>query len=230
MVKRILVTGASGNLGRATVGKLLDSGYEVMAVDLHSPKHNPFDKFPGFSFYHCDLQNEEETRFLVDELIKKHHSISGALLLAGGFAMGDLESTNFSEIREMTDLNFAAVYNIARILHPHMIKNGYGRMVFVGARPALDPAAGKSMIAYALSKSLLFSFSQILNAASKEKNVVSSVIVPSVIDTPQNRQSMPNAAFEKWVTPESIASILEFICSDKAEPLREPVYKIYGDS
>ena len=92
------------------------------------------------------------------------------------------------------------------------------------------PKDGKNVIAYALSKSLLFNLAEYLNAEGASQNVVTSVIVPSTIDTPANRESMPKADFSKWVRPEEIAGVMEFICSQKADSVREPVYKIYGNS
>jgi NAD(P)-dependent dehydrogenase (short-subunit alcohol dehydrogenase family) len=69
-----------------------------------------------------------------------------------------------------------------------------------------------------------------LNAAAKGKNVVTSVVVPSTIDTPVNRKSMPDANFSDWVKPEEVAGVLEFICSEKGAAVREPVYKLYNNS
>jgi NAD(P)-dependent dehydrogenase (short-subunit alcohol dehydrogenase family) len=111
-----------------------------------------------------------------------------------------------------------------------MLQNNSGRLVFVGARPALQPEDGKKMLAYALSKSLLFRLAEFINAAAKGKNVTASVIVPSTIDTEINRQSMPKADFVQWVQPAQIADTLEFICSDKGLPLRESVYKLYNNA
>jgi NAD(P)-dependent dehydrogenase (short-subunit alcohol dehydrogenase family) len=111
-----------------------------------------------------------------------------------------------------------------------MMQNGYGRLVFVGARPALEADAAKSVIAYALSKSLLFKMAEILNKEAKGKNVVAAVIAPSTIDTPQNRESMPKANPDNWVKASQIAEVLEFICSEKGSPLRDSVYKIYGNA
>jgi NAD(P)-dependent dehydrogenase (short-subunit alcohol dehydrogenase family) len=81
-----------------------------------------------------------------------------------------------------------------------------------------------------LSKSLLFKLAEFLNEEGKNKNVVTSVIVPSTIDTPANRESMPDADPNNWVKAEEIADVLEFICSDKGNVLRESVYKVYGNS
>jgi NAD(P)-dependent dehydrogenase (short-subunit alcohol dehydrogenase family) len=130
----------------------------------------------------------------------------------------------------MFNLNFETAYYAARPLLTHMKQHGYGRLVFVGARPALQAADGKNMVAYALTKSLLFTLAEFVNASTKGTNVVASVIVPSTIDTAINRESMPDAIFDNWVKPEQIADVLAFICSEKGSVVREPVYKLYNNA
>jgi NAD(P)-dependent dehydrogenase (short-subunit alcohol dehydrogenase family) len=130
----------------------------------------------------------------------------------------------------MITLNFETAYFLARPLFRHMQDNGYGRLVFMGARPALKAEQGKGAVAYAMSKSLLFQLADLMNAAAKGKNVVASVVAPSTIDTEPNRKSMPDADPATWVRPEQIADILEFICSEKGDVIREPVYKVYNNS
>jgi NAD(P)-dependent dehydrogenase (short-subunit alcohol dehydrogenase family) len=111
-----------------------------------------------------------------------------------------------------------------------MKSRGYGRLVFIGARPALNPDQGKGLVAYALSKSLLFKLADFINEDSKLTNVVASMVVPSTIDTPGNRSAMPDADPALWVRPEQIAEVLEFICSDRGIVLREPIYKVYNNA
>jgi len=86
------------------------------------------------------------------------------------------------------------------------------------------------MVAYGLSKSLIFRLAELMNDEARGKNVVTAVIVPSIIDTLQNRKSMPDADFSKWITPEAIAELVHYHASEKASALRETVLKIYGGS
>jgi NAD(P)-dependent dehydrogenase (short-subunit alcohol dehydrogenase family) len=119
---------------------------------------------------------------------------------------------------------------MARPLLHHMQQNNYGRLIFVGARPALNPAQGKDLMAYALTKSLLFKLAEFINEENKGKNITATVVVPSTIDTALNRKSMPDADPNNWVTPEAIANTMEFILSDKGNVLREGVLKLYNNS
>ena len=230
MSKTILITGANGNLGAATVKKFLDEGYKVIAVD-HSGTHLGFAaSHADFELRAVDLGNEQAVTDFLEEIIGLYDQIDGALLLAGGFVLGDLSVTDGEALRKMIALNFETAYFTARPLFRHMLENGYGRVVFMGARPALQPSQGKGALAYALSKSLLFELAELLNATAKGKNVVAAVVAPSTIDTPVNRQDMPDADPAAWVKPEQIAGLLEFICSEKGDAIREPVYKIYNNS
>lgn len=230
MSKTIIITGANGNLGAATVKKMLDEGYKVIAVD-HSGSHLGFaSDNTNFELKQVDLSDEKGVDVFVREAIEMHGKIDGALLLVGGFAMGDIAATDGEAMRKMYSLNFETAYFIARPLFQHMLGNGYGRLVFIGARPALKPEQGKGVMAYALTKAMLFHLAELLNAEAKGRNVVTSVVAPSTIDTQQNRESMPAADPANWVTPAQIADVLEFICSDKGMPVREPVYKIYNNA
>lgn len=230
MTKTILITGANGGLGTAVVKKFLDEKYKVIAVDHSGSRLGFASKHPQFELHAVELASETESGTFVKEAISLYKKIDGALLLAGGFAMGDIAATDGEALRKMFSVNFETAYYMARPLFQHMIEHGYGRIVLVGARPALQPEAGKNMIAYALSKSLLIKLADLLNESAKGKNVVVSVIAPSTIDTPLNRKEMPGADFSKWVSPAQIAEVLEFICSGKGDPLRSPLYKIYGDA
>jgi len=230
MQKTILITGANGNLGAATVKIFLDKGYKIIAVD-QSGTHLGFAAgHDNFELRSVDAVSEQVVGTFVEEIIELYGRIDGALLLIGGFAMGDISATNAEALRKLYTLNFETAWNFARPLFRHMLGNGYGRLVFMGARTALIPEQGKGALAYALSKSLLFGLAQLLNAEAKGRNVVASVVAPSTIDTALNRQSMPDVDPSIWVKPEEIGALMEFICSEEGNALREPVYKIYNNA
>ncbi|HLY70562.1 MAG TPA: SDR family NAD(P)-dependent oxidoreductase [Puia sp.] len=229
-MKTVIITGANGNLGTATVKKFLDQGYSVIAVDAKDD-HLEFAKGNKFFERHAvDLTNERETEDFVKSAADNHGKIDAALMLVGGFAMGNVSATPGKDIQKQFSLNFETAYFLARPLIQHMQQNKYGRLVFIGARPAINPAQGKDLIAYALSKSLLFKLADLINEENKGRNIVASVVVPSTIDTAVNRISMPDTNPENWVKPAQLAELLEFICSEKAEPLRDPLYKVYNNS
>ncbi len=163
-------------------------------------------------------------------MIAEHGRIDAAIMLVGGFAMGNVENTPGQDIHKMFALNFETAYYVARPLLAHMKQNGYGRLVFIGARPAIKPEQGKALVAYALTKSLLFTLTDFINAETGGTNVVASVVVPGTIDTAANRENMTGTDPSGWVKPEQLADVLEFICSDKGLPVREPIYKVYNNT
>ena len=228
--KTIIITGANGNLGSATVKKFLDEGYKVIAVDARD-EHLQFAlEHQNFELHAVNLMHEEETTNFISSMIEKHHKIDGALMLVGGFAAGNIAATSGTDIQKQFSLNFETAYFAARPLLEHMQQNGYGRLVFIGARPALKPAQGKGLMAYSLAKSLLFKLADFINEEHKGTNVTASVVVPSTIDTEINRKSMPDTNPDNWVKAEQIADVLEFICSEKGSVLREPVFKVYNNA
>ena len=229
MKKNVIITGASGNLGRAAVERFVKDDYFVIA-GISPGKPSDLDKNDSIATYPVDLTDEKSVTDFVDTVAKVHGPINVALLLVGGFAAGGLATTDGAQIKKMIALNFETAYYCARPVFLQMTKQaGGGRIVMVGSKPALEPKTGKNVLAYSLSKSMLFTLAEMLNAEGQEKNIVTSVVVPSTIDTNENRLQMPKADVSLWVKPDEIAEVLAFITSAKAHPLADPVIRIYGN-
>jgi NAD(P)-dependent dehydrogenase (short-subunit alcohol dehydrogenase family) len=127
-------------------------------------------------------------------------------MTVGGYAPGSLQEVSLTDIEKMYRINFITAINVAKAVFPYFEKQETGgQMVFIGARPGMDPEKAVNMVAYALSKSLVFMLSDIINESGKKKNIRSFVVVPDIIDTPENRTAMPDADFTKWLKPEEIA-------------------------
>jgi NAD(P)-dependent dehydrogenase (short-subunit alcohol dehydrogenase family) len=174
--------------------------------------------------------NEEDAGKFVADVIAQYGSVDTAVLTVGGFAMAPIADTKTADILKQYKLNFETAYNIARPVFIQMVKQNSGRVFLTGSRPGLDAKNGKGMTAYALGKSLVFRLAELMNEEAKGTNVVTSVVVPSTIDTPQNRKAMPDADPSKWVKPEAIADIIYFHCTDAASAIREPEIKVYNNS
>ena len=230
MKKTVIITGASGNLGKAAVEKFIAEGYSVVAT-VSPGKTLGFETAGDVVTYEADLTNEMNVTEVIRQIIAERKTIHAAVLLVGGFATGGIDQTDGASLKKMYTLNFETSYFVARPTFLQMKQQSYGgRIILVGARPALNPAEGKDLLAYSLSKSLLFRLAELLNIEGSSMNIVTSVVVPGIIDTPLNRKSTPDADFSQWVTPEAIADTLVFISSDVASPLRDPVFKVYGRS
>jgi len=227
---KVIITGANGNLGTAVTNNFLDKGYKVVATVIDEEMKKDLAEHENLQVEVVNLTNESETESFVQNVIKKYKKIDGALLLVGGFATGNINATNTDEIKKQISLNFDTAYHVVRPIFQHMIEHNNGRIVFIGARPALQADTGKDLLAYGLSKSLLFKLAEYLNEEAKGKNVTSTVVVPSTLDTALNRKNMPDANPGNWVKPEALAEILEFVVSGKASPLREAVLKVYNNS
>lgn len=227
-IKIAIVTGAAGNLGRAVVTKFIDNHFKVIATVRN--KNSPSSAPANFEEAELDLADEESCQKFIDQTIARNNSIDVAVLAAGGFAMGNVAVTGTSDIAKQYKLNFETAYNIARPIFAQMMKQNSGRLFLIGSRAGLDVSHAKGVTAYAFSKSLIFRLAEIMNAEAKGKNVVVSVIVPSTIDTPQNRESMPDADFGAWVLPAQIADVIYYYSGTEAEALREPVIKVYNNA
>lgn len=229
-MKTVIITGANGNLGTAVTRFFLDKDYQVIATVANEAMKAGLTVAPQLDVHVVDLADETAAANFIKLVIDQYHSIDAALLLVGGFAMGSVADTSSADIDQQVSLNFKTAYHVARPLFQHMLTKGQGRVVFIGARPALEPSAGKNLVAYGLSKSLLFTLADYMNEEAKGKNVTATVVAPSTLDTALNRKSMPDVNPDSWVKPEALAAILEFIVSDAGAPLRESVYKVYNNA
>jgi len=229
-IKRVVITGAAGNLGTAAVKKFLDEGYAVIGTAGNCSNLEFALSNRNFEFHSVNLTNENEAADFVNAAIARHVKIDAALMLVGGFAMGNTETTSGADIQEQFSLNFETAYFVARPLLKHFQQTGYGRLIFISARPALNAAQGKDLVAYSLTKSLLFTLAEFINEENKGKNITASVVVPSTIDTAVNRKYMPDVDYKNWVQPEQLADVMEFIVSDKGSALRETVFKVYNNA
>ncbi len=229
-MKNVLITGAGGALGEACVKSFQSKGFHV--ITILSPSRKLAYKSEGtISVYTADLMDEHDASVVIERIIDKHKTIDAALLLVGGFAVGSIKDADGEMMKKMIGLNFETAYYAARKIFNQMLQQAAGgRLVFVGAKPALHASAGKGMIAYALSKSLIFKLADLLNAEGSKSNVVSTVIVPSIIDSEANRKSMPKANPDDWVKADEIAKIIYFAVTENGSKLREPILKIYGNS
>ncbi|MCF8309172.1 MAG: SDR family NAD(P)-dependent oxidoreductase [Bacteroidales bacterium] len=226
MNKTILVTGANGNLGQAVTQKFLDEGCKV--IGIAAPGTDPeFMKSANLEVHQADLMDEDKTF----EAIENVAEIDGAVLTVGGFGMGSFENTSLDQIDKMYRLNFTTAYNSSRAIFKKLKSKGKGgQIVLIGARPALDPSAAKGVVAYGFSKRLVQYLSDIINEETKDTGITSSVIMPSLIDTPPNREAMPDADFDKWVKPETIAANIQHLFTEPGKALRETVLKVYNES
>jgi NAD(P)-dependent dehydrogenase (short-subunit alcohol dehydrogenase family) len=221
--KVILVTGGTGSLGRGVVAVLGEAGATTVAT-----AHRPVEGPAGVEIEVVDLLNTQQIGPLVERVIIRHGRIDGLVCLVGGFAGGAFIQSDHATWQELLDLNLHTGVNIIRAILPGMQERGYGRIVTVGARPALDPAPNVS--AYAAAKAAVVATTRSLGRELRGSGIVANSILPSTIDTPQNREAMPKANPDKWVKPEQIGRVVAFLCSDEAGIINGAAIPVYGDA
>lgn len=222
-MKTILITGASGNLGKVVVDSFRVRCHRV--ITTHSRK--PPESAAGAIQYVVDLTDGGQVKDMVSDITSRFGVIDGAFLLAGGFESGSLETAEATAIHRMITMNVETAFHTARAVYLQMKQqeNG-GRIIFIGARPALNPAAGSQHMAYAFSKSLLFRMMEQMNADPGTTGFKACILVPGTIDTPENRKWNPGADFSTWVSPAVMADRMDEILHASANDLTDPVFML----
>lgn len=202
-MRTILVTGASGNLGHALVQQFTTAGDRVCGTG------QPPVETAGYEGEKVDLMQEEAAGAWVGHVIEKYQTIDSAILTVGGFAMGGIRDTTLGMLEKQIQLNFHTAYTVGRPVFLQLLKQGRGTMFFIGSEAGLNVENNKGVIAYGLAKSLLFRLAALMNEEAAGTAVKIFVVVPHIIDTPQNRAAMPEAVFGSWQTPAYIAGRIQ---------------------
>lgn len=227
MPKQVVVSGATGNLGKDVVRKLTELGYGLH-INVRQGKTDAYHDNTSVSNYLADLADAEQAELFVAEAIGNAGKIEAGILLAGGFSMARLTETSDADIERMLTMNFTTAFHLVKPLMKHFEAIGGGQFIFIGARSALVPETGTGSFAYTLAKSLIFRMADLVNAEGKDKNITATVIVPSIIDTPDNRAAMPGSDFSKWIPAADMAEGIAFVLSDTGKKLRQTVLKLYN--
>lgn len=211
--KVVVVTGAFGQLGRAVTREVLAQGARAALVDVSA---SPADLPAGTAAFQADLRDLADGTRAIDAAAERFGRIDGLVNVAGGFRWQPLAgSTDAAEWQAMFDLNLRTCVHASKAVLPHLQRAGAGRIVNIGAGAAGKAAAG--MGAYAASKAGVARLTEALAEELKLQRITVNAVLPSIIDTPQNRADMPKADFERWVKAADIARVIGFLLSDAAE-------------
>jgi len=225
----VLITGASGNLGQAVTRRFAEAGAKLVLID-HNEKRLPAlqEQYPESLRLAVDVTNAESVDAMVRQVEEKFGQIHVLAHTVGGFAAGHpVHETPQDLWDRMFNLNVRPIYLVGGRIAQHMIEHAVGgKMVFVLARSGLSGSA--RMAAYTASKAAAQRIMQSMAAELKERGINVNGVMPSTIDTPPNRESMPNADFSKWVTPEELANTIAFLASEAANGLYGASLEVYG--
>jgi NAD(P)-dependent dehydrogenase (short-subunit alcohol dehydrogenase family) len=225
----VLVTGATGNLGRAVAGDFMADGARLVLVGSRAESLER--AFPDIAPRHlklaADLADAAEAARLVAEAERECGRIDALCALAGGFHMGEaVHETPAAAWDEMMRLNVATMTNVVKAAIPGMMARKAGKIVTVGANSATKGVA--RMGAYTASKATVMRLTEAMAGELRGHGVNVNCVLPSTLDTPENRAAMPRADPALWVKPEDLAAVIAFLCSDGAKAMHGALVPVVG--
>ncbi|MEO6322503.1 MAG: SDR family NAD(P)-dependent oxidoreductase [Polaromonas sp.] len=227
--KTVLVTGAAGNLGRAVAQAFADQGARLVLVDLHADNlRKTFgEESAQRLFVTANLLQPEQAAAAAQTAIGRCGRIDVLCNLAGGFRMGEaVHETAAANWDFLFGLNARTLLHMAHAVVPHMVARGGGKIVNIGAFAAQRGVA--QMGAYIASKSVVIRLTESMAAELREKNINVNCVLPTIIDTPENRAAMPDADPARWVAPQDLAAVIAFLASDAARGVHGAALPVTG--
>lgn len=216
---RVVITGAAGALGQAAAAKAREYGAHVTGLDIVD--NQQLDNTDAY--FRLDLLDREATR----ERFEQIGAVDALFNIAGGFAMGDTAYDSESgQWDAMFRINVDTMRNATMAAVPQLLKRGGGAIVNIGALGALSGQG--AMSAYCASKSTVMRLTESLSDELRDQNINVNAVLPSIIDTPANRQGMPDADTDAWVKPEQLAEVICFLASDRASAVHGALLPVRG--
>jgi NAD(P)-dependent dehydrogenase (short-subunit alcohol dehydrogenase family) len=218
----VLVAGGTGFLGTAVVRELIRSGHDVVATCIVEAERERLASEP-VKLIEADLFDPDAAQAAVDSV----EDLDAVVNLVGGFTDGPkLHETDPAEFSRLMQLNLTPAFLLARAAIPRLMERGGGAYVCVSARTALRPYPGGG--AYSVAKASVLALVNALDVEYRREGVRCNAILPSVIDTPANREAQPDADHSKWVQPEEIANVVCFLVSGKSVVTSGAAVPVYG--
>ena len=225
--KHVLITGGSGGLGCAVTKLALERGAHVVVPIFHERETERLRKVLGgdhdrLSLPEADLSDEGQVSGIISAMPRTDVLIH----LVGGFTMGPTHEQSLEQWRAHHDLTLTTTFLCCKHALGRMRTQGYGRIVTIGSKAAKTPMA--KMAAYSAAKAGVVALTTVIAEETKGTDVTANCVLPSVIDTPANRDAMGDADAHKWVTPESLAEVICYLASSAARDIRGAAVPVYG--
>ena len=227
--KVVVITGADGNLGRAVAAAFAQAQASLVLVGLHAPSlASAFGQSDAQQLLvGADLTQRAGADTVVDQAIARFGRIDVLCNLAGGFRMGPpVHATPAEDWDFLFALNVGAALHMAQAIVPGMLAQGSGKIVNVGAFAAARGVA--AMGAYTASKSALARITEAMSGELREQGINVNCVLPTIIDTPENRAAMPDADPRRWVAPDDLAAAILFLASEPARAIHGASLPVTG--
>jgi NAD(P)-dependent dehydrogenase (short-subunit alcohol dehydrogenase family) len=228
MPKTALITGGTGGLGAAVTARLLDDGWRVVVPWIVEHELERVRSHDHLELVRADLFEPDEVSEVVNRAAADPDApLRGVVNLVGGFHAGKrVHETPIEVFEAQFRLNLRPTYLVVGAALPHLSAAGGGSIVCMGTRAALQPFAGAA--GYVSSKAAVLAFVRAVAVEYRDEGIRCNAVLPSVIDTPANRASMPNADHDRWVKPAEIAGVIAHLLSDDALPTSGALVPVYG--
>lgn len=225
----VVITGAAGNLGRAVASAFAAQGANLVLMDL---KREALEAVYGHEdeqrlFAATNLLDQNQVNQAVAAAMQRFGRIDVLCNLAGGFRMGEAVHESTDENWDfLFALNSRTLLHTTRAIVPRMLAAGVGKIINVGAFAAQKGQAQMGL--YTAAKSVVIRLTESMAAELRTKNINVNCVLPTIIDTPENRAAMPNANPANWVSPEALADVIVFLASDAARAVHGAALPVTG--
>jgi NAD(P)-dependent dehydrogenase (short-subunit alcohol dehydrogenase family) len=230
--KTVVITGGTGGLGTALVRRLIDGDWRLAVTYLLPEEAQAFEEDfevdeEKVMLTRVDCTNPEAVNAYVSDVAERWGEIHALCALVGGWAGGrDIEETDDVRFERMLDLNLRSAFFAVRACLPHLRQAGWGRIVLVGSRGAVDFFGAQG--AFNIAKAGVAALGRSVATELEGTEVTANVLMPSVIDTPATRRSLPYADYVDWPTPDEIAAVAEFLLQDESGVMNGALIPVYG--
>lgn len=232
MTRNVVITGGTGGLGTALVRRLINEEYRIAVTYLLPDEATTFESQfevdeEQITLTRVDCTNPEAVNTYVKGVADRWGEIHGLCALVGGWAGGrDVEETDDVRFERMLDLNLRSAFYAVRAAVPYLKEAGWGRIVLVGSRGAIDYPQGQA--AFNIAKAGVVALGKTVAEELDGTGVNANVLMPSVIDTPATRASLPYADYVNWPTPDEIAAVAHFLLTEESGVMNGTLVPVYG--
>lgn len=220
--KHVLIPGGTGGLGQHVVRAALEREARVTVPYLHEREASRLRDLP-INLVEADVTDDAA----VERVVEFMGSVDVLLQLVGGFTMGPTDEMAVDDFRSHLDLTLTSTFVACKWALHRMRKTGYGRIVTVGSKAAVEPAG--QLAAYSAAKAGVVALTRAIADETKGTDITANCVLPSVIDTPANRAAMGDANADRWVKPSSLAQVICFLGSAAARDIRGAAVPVYGN-